>query len=279
MALKIVKKVAPLPSFPVIVGTCLGQKAYRGFASLSSLAAISQADVFDQQKNISGTQRNLSVPHARKAYQYVKNTKGAFYPEIILNVRDKSYIEFTSAAKVDDAAFGELNFVKRPKKGAKIVVSRIDGNHRLWFADGHDPTLPAISRPVSFCIVAIESLETELELFRDVNDNQMGMNTSHLKNIEARLLGTDLLKAQNPSLYIAQKLIKEKTSPLFGQAHEGGQVDKDSTLAGLTIANLTSSVGDIRSRSTKLAQLPDADAQYKVIENYWSAVKKWLPKA
>jgi hypothetical protein len=55
MALKIVKKVAPLPSFPVIVGTCLGQKAYRGFASLSSLAAISQADVFDQQKNISGT--------------------------------------------------------------------------------------------------------------------------------------------------------------------------------------------------------------------------------
>jgi len=33
------------------------------------------------------------------------------------------------------------------------------------------------------------------------------------------------------------------------------------------------------SRSTKLAQFADADAQYKVIENYWNALRKWLPKA
>ena len=30
---------------------------------------------------------------------------------------------------------------------------------------------------------------------------------------------------------------------------------------------------------TRLAQFPDADAQYKVIKNFWIAVKKWLPKA
>lgn len=33
------------------------------------------------------------------------------------------------------------------------------------------------------------------------------------------------------------------------------------------------------ARSTRLAQFPDADAQYKVIKNFWIAVKKWLPKA
>ena len=273
------KSKESLPSFFVMKGSCLGHTAYRGYAPLSSLASFSRADVFDQNKNRSGTQRNLSVPHARKAYSYVKNTKNAFYPEIILNVRDKSYVKFTEIEEEKDVSYGQFAFVKDPTVGAKIIVSRIDGNHRLWFADGHNAALPAVSRPVSFCIVIVENLETELELFRDVNDNQMGMNTSHLKNIEARLLGTDLLKAQNPSLYIAQKLIKERSSPLYGQAHEGGKVEKDATLAGLTIANLTSSVGDMRSRSTKLAQLADADAQYKVVENYWAAVKKWIPKA
>jgi hypothetical protein len=33
------------------------------------------------------------------------------------------------------------------------------------------------------------------------------------------------------------------------------------------------------TRSAKLAQFPDADAQYNVIKNYWFALKKWLPKA
>jgi hypothetical protein len=33
------------------------------------------------------------------------------------------------------------------------------------------------------------------------------------------------------------------------------------------------------TRSAKLAQFPDADAQYKVIKNFWTAVKRWLPKA
>jgi hypothetical protein len=54
---------------------------------------------------------------------------------------------------------------------------------------------------------------------------------------------------------------------------------KGATLAGLTIANLTSGVRDTLGRSTKLGQFPDADAQYEVVKNFWIAVKKWLPKA
>ncbi len=105
------------------------------------------------------------------------------------------------------------------------------------------------------------------------------MNTSHLQNITARLLGDRLLKVQNPASYIVQKLMKDKTSPLYRRVHQGGKVQKGATLSGLTIANLTSAVRDMLTRSAKLAQFPDADAQYQVIKNFWIAVKGWLPKA
>ncbi len=265
--------------FPVLVGTCLGYQAYRGFAPLSVLAKISQADIFDQDLNRSGTQRNLSIQHARKAYQYVLQTRTAFYPEMILNVRDRTYVNFAPLNDKRGIQFGILEFVKDPTNVEEIIVSRLDGNHRLWFADGHEKDMDPISRPVSFCLLTIEDREKELELFRDINDNQMGMNTSHLQNITARLLGDKLLKVQNPALYIVQKLTKDKSSPLRGMVHEGGKVQNRSTLAGLTIANLTSAVRDMLSRSAKLAQFPDADAQYNVIKNYWIALKKWLPKA
>ncbi len=268
-----------LPSFPVLVGTCLGHKAYRGFASLADLAGLSKADIFDQAKNRLGTQRNLNLQHARRAYQYVSDRDKAFYPEMILNVRDSSYVKFSEIAEKEGVKFGTLEFAKDPRESTKVVVSRLDGNHRLWFADGHEEGMEPVSRPVSFCVLTVETLDAELELFRDINDNQMGMNTSHLQNITARLLGEKALKVQNPALYIVQKLLKDKTSPLYSMVHEGGKVRKGATLAGLTIANLTSAVRDMIGRSAKLAQFPDSDAQYNVIKNYWIALKKWLPNA
>jgi DGQHR domain-containing protein len=270
---------AKLPRFPVLLGKCLGHEAYRGFGPLSELATISRADIFDQDKNRSGTQRNLSVQHARRAYQYVTEKTEAFYPEMILNVRDKSFIRFTAKDEENGVKFGILEFVKDPRVATDLVVSRLDGNHRLWFADGHEKDMEAVDRPVSFCFVTLENLNTELALFRDINDNQMGMNTSHLQNITARLLGEKALKVQNPALYIVQRLVKDKKSPLCGMVHEGGKVRKGATLAGLTIANLTSAVRDMLARSAKLTQFPDAEAQYAVIKNYWIALKVWLPDA
>ncbi|MGZ5436575.1 MAG: DGQHR domain-containing protein [Pyrinomonadaceae bacterium] len=268
-----------LPRFEVIAGTCLGHKAYRGFGSLDMLASLSKADVFDQEKNRLGTQRNLSAQHARKAYQYVAGKESAFFPEIILNVRDTSYVKFNGRKGKGGTSFGSLQFVKDPRTSKTVVVSRLDGNHRLWFADGHEKGFDAVARPVSFCFLLMTDLDQELELFRDINDNQMGMNTSHLQNITARLLGEKALKLQNPAAYIVQRLQKDATSPLHRRMHEGGQVRKGATLQGLTVANLTNAVRDMLSRSAKLSQFPDADVQLKVIKNYWNAVRKWLPDA
>jgi DGQHR domain-containing protein len=209
----------------------------------------------------------------------VAEKKRAFYPEMVLNVRDPSYVKFRLLLDQDGTKFGILEFVKDPRQAAGIVVSRLDGNHRLWFVDGHDKTLDPVDRPVSFCFLLLKNLDAELELFRDINDNQMGMNTSHLQNITARLLGEKALKVQNPALYIVRRLQEDKSSPLCGRIHEGGRIRKGATLAGLTIANLANAIRDMLSRSAKLAQFPDADAQYQVIKNYWLAVKKWLPDA
>lgn len=175
------KSQSALPKFEVILGTCLGHKAYRGFGSLQELAAISKADVFDQNTNKFGTQRNLSTQHARKAYQYVAEKPKAFFPEVILNVRDSSYIKFTGDKNRDGTSFGTLQFLRDPRLTKAVIVSRLDGNHRLWYLDGHDSNFDPVARTASFCIVVLTDLKQELEMFRDINDNQMGMNTSHLQ--------------------------------------------------------------------------------------------------
>ena len=268
-----------LPEFPVIVGKCLGVKAYRGFGQLSDLATISRADIFDQVNNRKGTQRNLSVTHARKAYEYVSDKEKAFYPEIILNIREESYVDLKAIHSHNGCNFSVLKFVKDPRTIDQVIVSRLDGNHRLWFSDGHDQNFEPVARSVSFCFVALPKLEDELELFRDINDNQMGMNTSHLENIAARLLGEKALKVQNPAAYIVQRLQKDTDSPLHERIHEGGAIRKGATLSGLTIANLTLAVKDMLTRSARLSQFPDADAQFNVIKNFWKAVQAWLPDA
>jgi DGQHR domain-containing protein len=235
--------------------------------------------MFDQEKNPTGTQRNLSRTHARKAYDYVMQQEKAFYPEIILNVRDDTYIQFTEHTDPTLVGYGILEFKKDPRRGHNVVVSRLDGNHRLWFVDGHEKGMEAIDRPVSFCMLSVSDINKELEIFRDINDNQMGMNTSHLQNITARLLGKKSLKAKDPALYIAQKLHNDPKSPFHNRINQGGAIQRGIVLGGLSTANLRGAVQDMLSRSTKLSQFPDADAQYELIKNFWTAMKGWLPDA
>ncbi len=268
-----------LPKFHVLVGQCLGRTAYRGYAPLKDLAAISKADIFDQEKNPTGTQRNLSREHARKAYRYVTEKPDAFYPEVILNIRDTSFVKVVLDDQEAEVSAGAIEFTKDPLNTTETVVSRLDGNHRLWYADGHENTMDPVDISASFCFLMLSDLNQELELFRDINDNQMGMNTSHLRNITTRLLGEAALKVTDPALYIVQKLQKDKSSPFYNKIHQGGKIRRGTTLTGLTIANLRNAVQDMLSRSAKLSQFPDVDAQYELIKNYWMAVQKWLPGA
>ncbi len=261
---------------PVVRARVLGVNVYRGFANLADLGDISKADIYDQQTNPKGTQRDLSPAHARDAYEYVKNRDLGFWPEVFLCARKKDVVTFYPASQeVPDLGILEID-VPGARSGGSIAISRIDGNHRLHYGDGKQSGYSRIEKLISFCLAYDLTREEEIQLFRDINDNQKRMNTSHLDGIEVRLTPEEELKHRNPELYIAQRLSRDSTSPLHGRVFEGGKkpVGTDVPLRGLKTG-----IEYMLSRSTQLPRLEDAEAQYRVIRNYLDAVKKWQPKA
>ena len=256
-------------------GNVLGIDVYRGYLPLCDLARISRADIYDQRTNPTGTQRDLSPKHARDAYEYVRTHELAFWPEVFLCVRDKSVLKFAKETKEGDVGSLTIN-VAKAEKSRKIAISRVDGNHRLHFADGKHEGFPSIDRVVSFCIAYQLTLEEEITLFRDINDNQRRMNTSHLDNIQIRLTPEEQLRRDEPELYIANNLGRRDDSPLHELVYEGG-VRIPGTV--IPLRTLRTGIEYMCSRPTKLTALNDPDAQYKVIRNYFGAVRKWLPEA
>src|SRR6266478_1725200 len=235
----------------VMRGQVLGVNVLRGYAPLAELARISQADIYDQKTNPLGTQRDLSFKHAREAYEYVKNRTLAYWPEVFLSARDDKAYKYVPDPSDDN--FGTLTFdVSYIKKARGILISRVDGNHRLHFADGHAEGFAPIDRVVSFCLAVGLSLDDEIALFRDINDNQKRMSTSHLDNIQARLSPEQQLMQKNPALYIAQQLGRQVDSPLRGRVWEGGAKGASSDIP---LRALKTGIQYMLSRPTKLTQL------------------------
>jgi DGQHR domain-containing protein len=251
---------------------------YRGYARLCDLARISKPDIYDRNSNPSGTQRDLSPKHARDAYDYVKNRDFAFWPEVFLCARNKRVISFSQVQDHGDASFGTLT-IRRDiaESPAAIAISRIDGNHRLHYADGRTDGFPPVEKEVSFCLAYGLTGEQEITLFRDINDNQKKMNTSHLENIQARLTPLEKLKKDDPALFIAQQLGEDKSSPFLERIYQGGVKEQGARLVPLK--TMKTGIQYMLSRPTKLTALRDADAEYRVIRNYFSAVKRWIPDA
>jgi DGQHR domain-containing protein len=261
---------------PAVRATVCGVKVYRGFAPLADLAEISKADIYDQVSNPTGTQRDLNHAHARDAYEYVKNREIGFWPEVFLCARRKDILTFYPLSP-DSPDIGMLEIDRRKASESKLIaISRVDGNHRLHYGDGTQPGYSRIEKLVSFCLAFDLTSEEEIRLFKDINDNQKRMSTSHLDGIQVRLTPEEELKRRSPELYIAQRLSRDESSPLHGRVFEGG---KKPAGAEIPLRGIKTGIEYMLSRSTQLLHLEDAEAQYKVIRNYFEAVKKWQPKA
>lgn len=272
--LKILAKPTML-KIPVLRHNILGVNVYRGYAKLSDLSRMSRADIYDQRLNPSGTQRDLSLKHARDAYIYAKTQDFAFWPEIVLCARDLKVISFNVLDEECD--FGTLVVrMKIIQANKKVLVSRVDGNHRLHYAGGEFEGYDPIQKVVSFCMAYGLSREQEIQLFRDINNNQKRMNTSHLDNIVIRLSEEEDLKVKQPDLYIAKRLADEPTSPLNKLVYQGGAKMGNAIIP---LRALRTGINYMLSRPTRLTALERADAQFKVVRNYFEAVKKWVPQA
>jgi DGQHR domain-containing protein len=261
---------------PAVRAKVLGVNVYRGFANLCDLADVSRADIYDQHNNPKGTQRDLSPAHARDAYEYVKNKELGFWPEVFLCARRNDAVTFRPVSQeMPNLGILEID-VTVVKKGTPIVISRVDGNHRLHYGDGAEDGYSRIDKLVSFCLAYDLSREEEIQLFKDINKNQKPMNTSHLDGIEVRLTSEEELKRRNPELYIAQRLHHDPKSPLHERVYEGG---KKPVGIDIPLRGLKTGIEYMLTRSTQLPRLEDAEAQYRVIKNYFDAVKQWQPKA
>jgi len=265
-----------LLEFPAVRARVLGVDVYTGFGRLADPAEMSRADIYDQEKNPKGTQRDLSPQHARDAYEYVKNRELGFWPEVFLCARKAEVITFTPTS-MEWPDLGILSVsLEQISRSSKICISRIDGNHRLHYCDGKQAGYVRIEKIVSFCLAFGLTRVEEIQLFRDINDNQKRMNTSHLDGITAKLTPEEELKRREPELFIAQNLSRDSRSPLHGKVFEGG---KRRAGSDIPLRALKTGIEYMLSRSTQLPHLEDPEAQFKVIRNYLEAVKKWQPKA
>lgn len=253
---------------------------YRGSAPLAQLALISQADVFDQVNNPDGLQRDLSPKHASDAYEYARRKQDPeyprAYPEVVLNVRDKRVLTLEETASDNGVKSFRLGFDLDKMRDGKVVVSRVDGNHRLYYAAGDDRREPLmVSAP--FQIHVGLNRDQERSLFVDINANQKGLNTSHLAIMRARLTAEEQEIKDHPDRWIANRLAEEPDSAWHGLVHLGGS-KKGSRTQGLSrpvnFASLQAGVGRTLAKSQYIHDLTDPDAQYIVIRNYWEAVRR-----
>jgi DGQHR domain-containing protein len=249
---------------------------FRGSAPLAHLAMISQPDIFDQVTNPKGLQRDLSPKHASEAFEYVHRQRNQefprAFPEVVLNVRDKRVLKTDD---VDGGAIVKLKFGISEMKDGKVSVSRVDGNHRLYYSAGDDRRDPLFAE-VPFQIHVGLTQDQERSLFVDINSNQKGLSSSHLAVMQNRLSPEEIEIRDHLDRWIASKLSRDPDSPWHGMIHEGGS-KKGTRQQGLTrlvnFASIQGGISKLLSKSQYIHDLGDAQLQYIVLRNYWQAVK------
>ena len=264
-------------------GTNLNTPVYRGFASIKDLATISAPDTGNQDKNPDGLQRELKERHARDGYRYAEGAQKVhdsrrLWPEVVLNVR-KDAEDVVEVEAVDEAnnLFKIVVHEDRiDKNRERPQISRTDGNHRLFYGEGHPiqewPPLD-VSTPFSLTI-GLTPLE-ETSLFVDINDNQVKMNTSHLYHLLARTTESEKLANERPTVWIANKLAEDHKSPFHGIVHLGAGQDKtQGPDRRVSLAHLRTGVEMMLKLSVKLRDFKDIADKCVIIRTYWNAVAR-----
>ena len=266
----------------VIKGTNLNTPVYRGFASIKDIATISAPDTGNQDRNPDGLQRELKEQHARKGYRYAEDAqkvpeKRRLWPEVILNVRDTTVIDEPLPVDEQHNLFKIVVHEDRiDKKREHPQISRTDGNHRLFYGEGHPiqewPPLD-VSSPFSLTI-GLTPLE-ETSLFVDINDNQVRMPTSHLYHLLTRVTDSEKLAEDKPTVWIANKLVEDYKSPFHGIVYLGAGQDKTQGAdRRVSLAHLRTGTEMMLKLSVKLKDFKDILDKCVIIRTYWKAVAR-----
>lgn len=263
----------------------LDSTCYRGTAPLCDLALISQADVFDQIRNPDGLQRDLSKRHAAQAYDYAAREPNPklprAFPEVVLNVRDKSVVQIEEGPAPGLVLISvDLDKIAAARS---VKVSRVDGNHRLYYANGDAADREPITLPAPFQLHVGLSREQEGAMFLDINAEQKGLNTSHLATLRSRLTPDEIELIEHPARAYAKRLADDPASPFNGLVFMGGSKAglKDKGIKPpVTFVALESACSRMLRKSQYLAELiAQPENRYGLIRSYWQAVQQTWPEA
>ncbi len=265
----------------------LDTTCYRGTAALADLCRLSQPDIFDQVTHPDGLQRDLNKRHALDAYEYVAReaapTRPRAFPEVMLNVRDLKVVEVLELADVEGLKVVSIAFdLDKIDRAKTVKVSRVDGNHRLWFGNGDGIDRPPLDALVPFSITLGLDRDQEGSLFLDFNSEQKGLNTSHLHVLRSRLTPDEVELAQHPERVYALHLASDAASPWYDLVHMGGSKagsQEQGVKRPVNFVALEQGIKRTLSKSQYITDLTTYDAQYGLLRNYWQAVKAVFPEA
>jgi DGQHR domain-containing protein len=265
--------------FIVLRGENLNTQMYRGYASIADLAKVSSPDSFNQDTNPHGLQRDLSETHSRDAYRYAEGAEkvpehNRAWSEVLLNVRDPTVVRLVALDEEHGIFELEIREELINKSLGRPQISRTDGNHRLHFGGGDSKyDWPPLTASTPFAMTIGLTPEAEAYLFMDINDNQKTMNTAHLAHLKARLTGPEKLAAEDPALWIAERLTDDSKSCWHGIVHKGGQRTQ-GLKRRVNLAALKTGIGMTLHDAVKLRSVDSMEGQYVLIRMFWNAVAR-----
>lgn len=254
---------------------------YRGEARLCDLTRATQTDMFDQETNPGGIQRDFSKPHALDVWEYLSREpdpdRPRAFPEVVLNVRDKKVCKIKEVGEMAGLTVVEITVDMAALERARSAkISRLDGNHRLLFGNGDDKDRRAIELSAPFQLHYGLGHIAETSLFVDLNAKQKKLNTSHLAWLTSTITPQQQEIISHPARVYARRLAEDEASPFYDKVYMGGSKrgskEKGVTFP-LTFVALENAVKRMLRTSTMLKELSDADMTYAAIRNYWQAVR------
>lgn len=286
------RKKANISPIYAMSGNCFGVKSYRGFARLSVLSQMSMADEFNQRTNPDGTQRGLKKKHAKEAYEYARDhihDKDALWPEIILNIREPDVVNTRKQAQTKGPKDAGIDMVKiqilwdkieKHRKDNKVAISRVDGNHRLYYAGGtidskRYPALQDVYSP--FCIIEGITIDDERRIFMTINYEQKKLNVSHLLRIKQQLSSDDEMWRSDKELWIVTKLGTDRSSPFYNEIFKGGRKVRGEVYL-IRQKSLLDGVNQILRKFVLHAGIRDREKMLAIIINFYSAVQDLWPR-
>lgn len=164
------------------------------------------------------------------------------------------------------------------RNGINPQISRVDGNHRLFYAAGYTDkrkkiNLEPLDVTIPFSLTIGLNQKEEAALFGDINSNAIKMNTSHLDHLRYRLIGEEAIKKEELPLWIAEDLVKDPDSPFHDSIFLGGRKTKGKIYL-LSLRTLKEGIKTLLRESKELSKVEiPFELKSKAIKNFWRAVK------